>query len=90
LPNHASALKRARQNITRRKRNMANKTMVKSVIKDVKTLITEKKAMPEIQEAFKTAVSIIQKNACKGTIHHKKAARKVSRLSRQVNRIALA
>lgn len=89
MANHASALKRARQNQTRRKRNVAYKTKIKSIVKDVKTVISEK-ASTEAAETLKKAVSLLHKSACKGVIHRKKADRKISRLSRQVNQIASA
>lgn len=89
MANHASALKRARQNLTRRKRNTAVKTKIKGIVKDVRSAISEK-AAAEATETLKQAVSLLHKSAGKGVIHRKKADRKISRLSRQVHRLASA
>ena len=89
MANHASALKRARQNQTRRKRNIVYKTKIKSIVKDVRTAVTEK-ASAEAAVTLKKAVSMLHKSAGKGVIHRKKADRKISRLSRQVHQMASA
>ena len=89
LANHKSALKRARQSKVRRLRNMGFKTRVKNAVKDVRTSVDEKQA-EQAKENLIKAVSIIQKTASKGVIHRKKASRKVSRLARQVNKLASA
>ena len=89
LANHKSALKRARQSKVRRLRNMGFKTRVKNAVKDVRTAVVENQG-EQAKENFIKAVSIIQKTASKGIIHKKKASRKVSRLARQVNKLAQA
>jgi len=87
LANHKSALKRARQNEGRRLRNRGYKTRVKNAVKNVRAAVAEN--TPEkAQEDLKAAVSIIQKTASRGVLHRKTASRKISRLSRQVNRIS--
>ncbi len=48
------------------------------------------KDAPKAQEALREAAAALQKAAAKGVIHKKRAARKVSRLARQVNKIALS
>jgi len=87
LANHKSALKRARQNEVRRMRNKARKTRVKNVVKQVLAAVTDKSAEAASQK-LSEAVSLLQKTAAKKTIHKKKAARKVSRLYKQVNRLS--
>ena len=89
MANHKSALKRARQSKVRRLRNMGFKTRVKNAVKDVRTAAAENQG-EKARENFIKAVSIIQKTASKGIIHKKKASRKVSRLARQVNKLAQA
>ena len=87
MANHKSALKRARQDEVKKVRNTSYKTQVKNSVKEVRDAVaasTEDKA----QESLKKAVSIIQKSATKGAIHKKNAARKISRLTRQVNQIS--
>ena len=84
MANHKSALKRARQDEVKKVRNAGYKTRVKKSVKDVRAAITAN-AEDQAQESLKKAVSIIQKSDTKGAIHKKNAARKISRLSRQVN-----
>ncbi len=88
MANHKSALKRARQNEVRRIRNKGYKTRVKKAVKEVRTAI-EDNSQEQAQKSFIEAVSIIQKTASKGVIHRKQASRKISRLARQVNQIAV-
>jgi small subunit ribosomal protein S20 len=87
LANHKSAIKRARQSEIRRLRNRGYKTRVKNAIKGVRASVSEN-SPDQARENLIAAVSIIQKTASKGIIHRKTAARKISRLSRQVNRIS--
>jgi len=88
LATHRSAIKRARQNIKRRMRNRGYKTRVKNVIKEVKRSV-QKGDRKEAEERLRNAVSIIQKTASKGVIHWRNAARKVSKLTRMVNAMAV-
>lgn len=84
MANHKSALKRNRQNQLRRLRNRANKTRMKSAIKNVIEAI-EQNSVEGAQEALKAAIPVIAKTAVKGSIHKKNASRKVARLTRRVN-----
>ena len=86
MANHKSALKRAKQSEVKRLINKSYKTKVKNAVKDVKTHMAE--GSPEkTTESLTKAVSVIQKTGSKGVIHKNKAARKISRLARQVNQI---
>lgn len=87
MANHKSALKRARQNEVRRMRNKARKTRVKNVVKQVLAAVSDKSAEQAAQK-LSEAASLLQRTAGKKTIHKKKAARKISRLYRQVNQIS--
>lgn len=87
MANHPSALKRARQNKTRRLRNMIYKTQVKKSLKEVRASL-EDKSLEKAQENLRNAVSILQKACSRGVIHKKNASRKISRLSRHVHRLA--
>ncbi|MFO7602022.1 MAG: 30S ribosomal protein S20 [Candidatus Desulfacyla sp.] len=89
MANHASALKRARQNEVKRVRNKSYKTRVKKAVKEVRTAITANSA-EQAQQSFREAVSIIQKTASKGVIHKNQASRKVSRLARGIKRLAVS
>ena len=86
MANHKSAVKRNRQSLERRARNRANKTRLKTAIKAVDTAIASEQAVDTVQEALVAAVPIIQRAAVKGTLHKKNAARKVSRLTKRVNK----
>ena len=87
MANHKSALKRAKQNEIQRIRNKGYKTSVKKAIKEVRTAIGES-TPDQARETLKNAVSVIQKSVSKGVIHKNQAARKISRLSLQVNKIS--
>lgn len=86
MATHKSALKRAKQNEVKRLRNMSYKTRVKKAVKEVRDAVASN-SEDQAKESLQKAVSIIQKTASKGVIHRKKASRKISRISRQVNQI---
>ena len=86
MATHKSTIKRAKQNEAKRLRNMSSKTKTKKAVKDVRAAVAEN-SEDKAGENLKKAASIIQKTASKGVIHKKKAARKISRLARQVNQI---
>ena len=87
MANHKSALKRAKQSETQRIRNKGHKTRVKKAVKEVRTALTENTPV-QAKETLVKAVSLIQKSASKGVIHKNQAARKVSRLTLQVNKLS--
>lgn len=84
MANHKSAIKRHKQSIKRTARNRAVKTRIKNVIKSVYTAITSNE-YEKAEQLLITATSTIDKAAKKGVIHWKKAARKVSRLTKSLN-----
>ena len=84
MANHASALKRARQNLKRNTRNRAYRTRVRNVVKQVRQAVAAGDA-EAAQAALQQAVPVIDKAAGKGVLHRKNASRKISRLSRQVS-----
>jgi small subunit ribosomal protein S20 len=81
LANHKSAIKRARQNELRRLRNRTVKTRCKSLVKDVRQTV-EKAESEKLPELFLAAQSAIDKAAKRGVLHHRAAARKISRLAK--------
>ncbi len=87
MANHKSAIKRAKQNETRRMRNKITKTQVKNAAKSVRRAVDEKNAEAAAQ-ALKETTSVIDKAAKNGVIHKNTASRKISRLSRLVNAVA--
>ena len=87
MATHKSALKRAKQSKIRRFRNAGYKTKTKRAVKEVRTALSNNSA-DEARESLLRAISIIQKTASKGVIHKNTASRKISRLTRQVNKLA--
>ena len=85
MANHKSAIKRARQNEIRRLRNRAVKTRVKNIVKEFNVAV-----QAEDNEAastkLKSAQSQIDKAAKQGVLHRRTAARKISRLSKSIQR----
>ncbi|OPX19895.1 MAG: 30S ribosomal protein S20 [Desulfobacca sp. 4484_104] len=84
MARHRSAMKRARQSKVRRIRNMSRKTRVKQLVKAVRQAVARNQP-EEAQAALKQAIPVIDRVAGRGTLHWKTAARKISRLTRQVN-----
>lgn len=85
MANHKSAIKRNNQNEKRRLRNRVVKSRVKTA---VKTLQAAEMSGTDLAEKLRSAQSLIDKAAKKGVFHRKTAARKISRLNRQANRIS--
>ena len=86
MPNNASAEKRMRQE---RKRRMHNR-MVKSTVKTQVTKARQAIANDNIdataaEESVRAAVSELDRAAKKGVIHPNNAARRKSRLMKQLN-----
>ena len=84
MANHKSAIKRARQNTIRQKRNKSVKTRTKNVVKSVRSAVTQNDSALAAEQ-LNTAKSLIARAAKKGVIHKKAASRKISRLSKLVN-----
>ncbi|MBW1917096.1 MAG: 30S ribosomal protein S20 [Deltaproteobacteria bacterium] len=84
MARHRSAMKRDRQSKTRRLRNKSRKTRVKQLVKEVRLAVARNQP-EEAQEALKKAIPVIDRVAGRGTLHWRTAARKISRLTRQVN-----
>lgn len=89
MANHKSAEKRNRQSQVRRIRNRSNKTRMKNAIKAVDSAIATG-AQADAVAALSIAIPVIAKTATKGTIHKKNASRKVSRLTKRVNKMQAA
>lgn len=87
MANIASARKRIRQTIKRTERNKARKSRVRTFVKKVESalslgnkeqaIITLREAQPELQRA-----------CSKGIIHRNTVARKISRLSSRIKKLA--
>ena len=87
MANSPQAKKRARQAVKRRARNASQRSLVRTYIKKVVAAIAsgDKQAA---QQAYATAVPVIDSYADKGIIHKNKAARHKSRLNAQIKALA--
>ena len=84
MANVQSAEKRNRQRIKRRARNQGHLSTMRTFVKRVRTAIEAKDG--KLAEVLKNAVQVIDKAAQKGVIDRKTASRKISRLTKSVNR----
>lgn len=88
MATHKSAIKRAKQSEVRRQRNRAVRTRVKSVVKEVRISL-EKQSVEEARAALQKAVPVIDRAVSRGALHHRTAARKISRLSKKVHALSV-
>ncbi len=89
MANHKSAIKRHKQSLKRNARNRSSRTRMKNLVKNVRAAI-QNNDKETAMSALKNATVALDKSAGKGVIHWKKAARKVSRLTKAVNKIEMA
>ena len=80
------AKKRAKQNTKRKTTNRARKSRVKTQIKHFETALSNGDA-EAASEQYKLVVKKLDKTASTSTMHKKRAARKKSRLARQLNNL---
>jgi small subunit ribosomal protein S20 len=85
LANIVSAKKRARQSIVRKERNQRMKKAVRQLEKRVKTAIAAKDK-DQAQTLLKDYSSAMDKASQKGKFHANTAARKISRLTLNLNK----
>lgn len=83
MANHASALKRIRQNQNRKLRNRYYARTMRNALKQVLTS-TDKK---EVTEMSPTVISMIDKLAKKNVIHKNKAANLKSQVHKHLNTV---
>ena len=84
MPNIRSAEKRMRQGAKQRQRNRANKSRVRTFTKKVTTAI-EAKDLDEAEARMRDLQKVVDKAAKGKTIHRNKAARRKSRIQKQLN-----
>ncbi len=87
MANTNSARKRIRQNIVRTARNTARKSRMRTFVKKVETAIAGGD-QDAAREALRAAQPEMQRAAGKGVIHKNTIARKISRMSARIKRIA--
>jgi len=83
MANHKSALKRIRQNEKRREHNRTYRNRTRTLIKQARTSIEGGNA-EEAKEATRVAIRDLDMAASRGIIHAKNAARRKSRLMKQL------
>ena len=81
MANIKSQIKRNKQNETRRLRNKAVKSEIKTRVKSA--VASAEAGTPDV-EATKLAIKRIDKAASKGVIHKNQAARRKSRLMKRI------
>mgnify|MGYP005737081329 CR=1 len=84
MANHASAKKRNRQNIKIRAHNRTQRSAVRTIIKKTRSAIEEGNS-ELANQLIRQAEKAIAKASSKGLYHKANAARKISRLAKQVN-----
>ena len=86
MPNNAAAEKRMRQEQKRRAHNRSIKSLVKTEITKARVAIASTNIKAEdATAAVRSAVSELDRAAKKGVIHKRNAARRKSRLMKQLN-----
>ena len=85
MPNNPSAEKRMRQEQKRRLHNRSVKSIVKTQITRARQVISSDTSAEAAEEAVRAAVSELDRAAKKGVIHRNNAARRKSRLMKQLN-----
>ena len=86
---HKSTEKRARQNKERYQYNRALKSYMKTRIKNLLAAL-ETKNKEEVYSQLKKVISSINIAASKGVMHKKTASRRISRLTKRVNKLSVA
>jgi small subunit ribosomal protein S20 len=83
VASHDSALKAHRQNIKRREHNRALRTRLRSALRDIRAAI-DGGDPAKVKDALRETISLVDKMAGKGLIHHNTAGRYKSRLASRV------
>lgn len=86
---HKSAIKRHRQSLKKQARNKSVRSQLRRTVRELREVIG--RAETEVAgEMLPTVVKTIDKAVSKGVIHRNSAARRISRLSRQVAQLNAA
>jgi len=84
MANHFSALKRARQTEKRTARNRANRSRLRSSLREFRESLA-KADKPAAEQSFRLTVSALDKAIQKGVIHENTASRYKARLNARLN-----
>ena len=86
MPTHKAAYKSIRADAKKRRRNEAAKSELKTMTKNLEKLIADKKK-DEALSYIKKISARYMKAASSKVIHKNNASRKISRLSKRINKI---
>jgi small subunit ribosomal protein S20 len=89
MANHVSSLKRARQTETRTAVNRANRSRVRSSLRDLREALAKGDAQVA-QKLYRSAVSALDKSVQKGILHDNTVSRYKSRLNARLKALVLA
>jgi small subunit ribosomal protein S20 len=89
MANHVSALKRARQTVTRTEVNRANRSRVRSSLRSLREALA-KGDVKEAQAQYRATVSALDKSVQKGSLHSNTVSRYKSRLNTRLKALATA
>ena len=84
-----SPVKRHRQSLRRQERNRARRSAARTAVRRARELIADG-AQQEAETALRETASILDRAARKGVLHPNNAARRKSRLMRQLNAVGTA
>jgi small subunit ribosomal protein S20 len=87
MANHYSALKRARQTVKRSAQNRANRSRLRTALRQLRETLA-KGDKQAAEQTFRQTVSVLDKAIQKGILHENTAARYKSRLSARLNALA--
>ncbi len=82
-----SAIKKQRQSLKKRTRNVKVRSALKTLMKDLSTAV-EGKDLEKSREVLKSTISAFDRASSKGVIHKKTASRTIGRLSKRVHHLS--
>ncbi|HZS34087.1 MAG TPA: 30S ribosomal protein S20 [Methylomirabilota bacterium] len=89
MANIKSAIKRIRQQEKRRVRNAAVRSTMRTAVRSTRAAI-EAKQLDEARQTLARTIQLLDKAVTKGVLHRNAAARRKSRLTRQLNALVAA
>ena len=89
MANHVSSLKRARQTITRTAVNRANRSRVRTSLRDLREALVQGD-VTAAQAQYRSTVSTLDKSVQKGILHDNTVSRYKSRLDARLKALVLA
>lgn len=88
MATHSSAIKRHKQSLKRRKKNVVISSGLKTAVKKVREAVREGKA-DEAKAHLVGTVRLLDKAVTSGILHRNNASRRISHLTKAVNSIKM-